>query len=239
MCLPTVLILRLEADLIEEIARAYGYQNIKSALPPARLTMRKPGFREHLDLMRWALVQRGYQETVNYSFVSDALQSRLFPEVESIALINAISSDMERLRLSLWPGLLMALCYNLNRQQERARLFEFGKVFSREDEIRQSLVSAGLSYGKVAPEQWDNPYEFGNFYDIKSDVEAVISAFYGQSALDYRPVAVAALHPGKAAEIIYQGQRIGLVGALHPAIQSALEIEREVYLFELFMEQVP
>ena len=229
----------IEADLIEEIARIYGYRKIKSALPQAHLTMHKPGSRERLDLMRRTLVNRGYQEAITYSFVSDALQSLLFPGVESVALINAISPDMERMRLSLWPGLLTALCHNLNRQQERVRLFESGKVFSRNGEIRQSQVIGGLSYGNVAPEQWDNPYESGNFYDIKSDVEAVIPVLYSQLSLDYRPVAVAALHHGKSAELIYQGQRIGLVGSLHPALQAHLEIEREVYLFELFLEAIP
>ena len=229
----------LEADLIEEIARIHGYRNIRSALPPARLNMRKSGFRERLDLARKALVQRGYQEAVTYSFVSHALQSRLFPDVDSIALVNAISGDMERMRLSLWPGLLTALRYNLNRQQERVRLFETGKVFSRNGEIRQSPVIGGLSYGKVAPEQWDNPYGSGNFFDIKADTEALFTACCGPLPLDYRPVAVAALHQGKAAEILHRGLRIGLLGALHPTIQSYLEIEREVYLFELFLDRVP
>ena len=113
--------------------------------------------------MRRVLVNRGYQEAITYSFVSHTLQSRLFPEDESIALLNAISSDMERMRLSLWPGLLTALRHNLNRQQERVRLFETGKVFICKDEIQQSPVIAGLSYGKVAPEQWDEQYENSGF----------------------------------------------------------------------------
>ena len=231
--------LTLEADLVEEIGRVYGYRNISSAPPPAPMNMRRTGFRERLDLMRQVLVQRGYQEAITYSFVSHTLQSRLFPDAGSIALVNAISSDMERMRLSLWPGLLAALRYNLNRHQERVRLFETGKVFSGKDEIQQLQVIGGLSYGKVAPEQWDNPYETGNFYDIKSDVEAVLTACCGPVSPDYRPVAVTALHQGKAAEIIYQGMLIGLAGALHPTIQSYLEIESEVYLFELFLEQIP
>lgn len=229
----------LEADLIEEIARVYGYRNISSAPPPAPMNMRRTGFRERLDMMCQVLVQRGYQEAITYSFVNHTLQSRLFPDTGSIALVNAISSDMERMRLSLWPGLLTALRYNLNRQQERVRLFETGKVFSRNGEIQQLQVIGGLSYGKVAREQWDNPYGSGNFYDIKSDVESVLTACCGPVAPEYRPVAVAALHQGKAAEIIYQGVRIGLAGALHPALQSYLEIESEVYLFELFLEQIP
>ena len=229
----------LEADLIEEIARVYGYRNISSAPPPASMNMRRTGFRERLEMMRQVLVQRGYQEAITYSFVSHTLQSRLFPDAGSIALVNAISSDMERMRLSLWPGLLAALRYNLNRQQERVRLFETGKVFSRNGEIHQLQVIGGLSYGKVAREQWDNPYGTGNFYDIKSDVESVLAACCGPVSPEYRPVAVTALHQGKAAEIIYQGVRIGLAGALHPTIQSYLEIESEVYLFELFLEQIP
>ena len=228
-----------EADLVEEIARIYGYRNIKSELPPARLAMRKPGARERLNTLRGTLVNRGYQEVVTYSFVSHTLQSRLFPDTGSITLVNAISTDMERMRVSLWPGLLMALRYNLNRQQERVRLFESGKVFTREGEIRQSPVIGGLSYGKVAPEQWDNPYGYGGFHDIKSDVEALLTACCGQVAFDYRPVAIAALHQGKSAEIICRGSRIGLAGALHPTLQSHLELEREVYLFELFLDRVP
>ena len=229
----------LEADLIEEIARVYGYGNINSALPPAHLNMRKPGARERLDSLRRTLVNRGYQEAITYSFVSHELQSRLFPDTDSIALLNAISGDMERMRVSLWPGLLTALRYNLNRQQERVRLFETGKVFSRNGELKQAPAIGGLSYGRVAPEQWDNPYDYGSFYDIKSDVEALLATCCGPLAPAYRPVAAAALHQGKAAEIVYQGLKIGLVGALHPTLQSYLEIEREVYLFELHLEQIP
>ena len=229
----------IEADLIEEIARIHGYRNIKSALPPANLAMRKPDFRERLDLMRRVLVNRGYQEAVTYSFVSHTLQAMLFPEVESVALLNAISSAMERMRLSLWPGLLTALQHNLNRRQERVRLFETGKVFKCNGEIQQLPVIGGLSCGKVAPEQWGNRYESGDFYDIKSDVEAVLTACCGPISVEYRPVSGAALHQGKAAEIIYDGRRIGLAGALHPGIQSGLEIEDEVYLFEISLEMIP
>ena len=229
----------IEADLIEEIARIYGYRNIKSALPPANLVMRKPDFRERLDLMRRVLVNRGYQEAVTYSFVSHTLQSRLFPEVESIVLLNAISSDMERMRLSLWPGLLTALQHNLNRQQERVRLFETGKIFSSNGEIQQSLVIGGVSYGKVEPEQWDSRAESADFYDIKADAEAVLAACCGPISAEFQPVSCAALHHGKAAEIIYDGRRIGLVGTLHPRIQSNLEIAEEVCLFEICLESVP
>ena len=136
-------------------------------------------------------------------------------------------------------GLLTALRHNLNRQQERVRLFETGKVFICKDEIQQSPVIGGLSYGKVAPEQWDEQYENSGFHDIKADVEDMLAACCGPISLDYRPVAGAALHHGKAADIIYDGRRIGLAGALHPGIQSYLEIEGEVYLFEISLEKIP
>ncbi len=229
----------LEADLVEEVARIYGYRNINSALPPARLGMRRPGFRDRIDSMRQALVGRGYQEAITYSFVSHDLQSRLFPDTVSIALLNAISVDMERMRVSLWPGLLGALRYNLNRRQARVRLFETGKVFSADGAVRQSLALSGLSYGATEPEQWSQESAAGDFYDIKSDVESVISACCGQAAPEYMPAVVPALHHGKAARIIVGDQPIGLIGALHPAIQDVLEIETEVCLFELCLDKMP
>ena len=229
----------LEADLVEEVARIYGYRNISSALPPARLGMRKPGSRERMDRVRMALVNRGYQEAITYSFVSHDLQSRLFPEEPGISLLNAISADMERMRTSLWPGLLTALRHNLNRRQERVRLFESGTVFSGNGAVRQSPAIGGLSYGAAEPEQWDRRGASGDFYDIKSDVEAVLSACCGAVAPEYRPVGVPALHHGKAAEIIFDDRRIGLVGALHPEIQALLEIEAEVCLFELYLDRIP
>ena len=229
----------LEADLIEEIARIYGYRNITSALPPARLSMRKPGFGAPLGQARTALVSRGYQEAITYSFVSHELQSLLFPEVAGISLLNALSADMERMRVSLWPGLLTALRYNLNRRQTRVRLFETGKVFRADGELRQTPALGGLSCGPTQPEQWGQRSTSGDFYDIKADLEAALSACGGLIAPDYRPAAVAALHQGKSAQVLGNGRPVGLVGALHPGLQSQLEIDTEVYLFELYLEQVP
>ena len=229
----------LEADLVEEVARVYGYHNITSALPPARLSMRKPGFRERLGQARGVLVSRGYREALTYSFVGHALQSLLFPELAGVSLLNAISTDMERMRVSLWPGLLTALQHNLNHRQARVRLFETGKIFRADGELRQTPAVAGLSCGPVQPEQWGQRNADGDFYDIKSDLEAVLTACCGSIAPDYRPVTVTSLHQGKAAQVLYHGQPVGLLGALHPAIQSQLEIDTEVYLFELYLEQIP
>ena len=229
----------LEADLVEEVARIYGYRNITSALPPARLGMRAAGPRERMDRMRRALVGSGYQEAITYSFVSHDLQSALFPETPGISLLNAISGDMARMRVSLWPGLLGALRHNLNRQRERVRLFETGKVFSGNGDIRQAPVISGLSHGPAQPEHWDRRGSGGDFYDIKSDLEAVLSACCGPVAPEYRPAVIPALHHGKAAEVICNGARVGLLGSLHPEIQAQLEIETEVFLFELDLEKIP
>ena len=229
----------LEADLIEEVARIHGYRNLNSALLPARPGMLASGSRERMERMRQTLAGRGYFEAITYSFVSHELQSRLFPEQPGISLLNAISSDMERMRVSLWPGLLGALRHNLNRQQERVRLFETGKVFVGNGELRQTSVIAGLSHGSAQPEHWGGHSPTGDFYDIKSDLEAVLSVCCGPVIPEYRPVSIPALHHGKAAEIICDDRCIGLVGALHPQLQAQLGIETEVFLFELELEQIP
>lgn len=229
----------LEADLVEEVARIYGYHNINSALPPARLGMRKSGFREQIGPARTALVNHGYQEAITYSFVGHELQSLLFPDTRGLSLLNAISADMERMRVSLWPGLLTALQHNLNRQHARVRLFEAGKIFNTNGELRQTPALGGLCCGAVQPVQWAQRNAKGDYYDIRSDVEAALTACCGPIALEYQPVTVAALHQGKSAQILCNGRPLGLLGALHPAICSQLEIDAEVYLFELYLDRVP
>lgn len=231
--------LAIEADLIEEIARVHGYQNIASRLPPVSLAMRPPGEETRVAALGRALAERGYQEAITYSFVDPALQALLFPEAEGLPLLNAISADMARMRVSMWPGLLTALRRNLNRQQPRARLFETGKVFNRRaGALAQTPMLGGLSCGGVAPEQWGGG-QAGDFYDLKSDVEAALAASCGPLTPAYRPVAVAALHDGQAAEIILDGRPIGLLGALHPGLQTQLDIDLPVYLFELDMSLIP
>lgn len=232
--------LAIEADLIEEIARVHGYQNIASALPPVSLAMRPPGEETRVAALSRALAERGYQEAITYSFVDPALQALLFPEAEGLPLLNAISADLSRMRVSLWPGLLTALRRNLNRQQPRARLFETGKVFNRRDgALAQTPMLGGLSCGGVAPEQWGGGGQAGDFHHLKSDVEAALAASCGPLTPAYRPVAVAALHDGQAAEILLDGRPIGLLGALHPGLQTQLDIDLPVYLFELDLSLIP
>lgn len=232
--------LAIEADLVEEIARVHGYQEIAGVLPPSPAAMRPAGERERLGAVRLALAARGYQEAVTYSFVSAELQSLLFPGAADIALVNAISPDSERMRLSLWPGLTTALRRNVNRQQLRARLFEVGKVFAPEQgRARQETAVGGLLYGSALPPQWGAAAAPGDFYDLKSDVEAVLAACCERRGLAFEAVEVAALHQGKAAAVVSAGRRVGLLGALHPKIQSRLGLEEEVCLFEIYLERLP
>ncbi|MEX2353453.1 MAG: phenylalanine--tRNA ligase subunit beta, partial [Gammaproteobacteria bacterium] len=166
----------IEADLIEEIARIHGYHQIAGSLP-------KVGVRIHrsdnqislLEQMMRCLTARGYREAITYSFVDQALQDAILGENNALPLLNPISTDMAVMRQSLWPGLLQALSHNLKRQQPRARLFEAGKVFKSDNTAGEQRILAGVIYGNIYPEQWDIPNKSCDFYDIKSDVEALLA----------------------------------------------------------------
>ncbi|MDX1433520.1 MAG: phenylalanine--tRNA ligase subunit beta, partial [Gammaproteobacteria bacterium] len=158
----------MEADLIEELARIVGYDQMPSHAPRAPLVMAdRPEGRVRDAEVRALLVARGYQEAITYSFVDEVLQQRLDPGQAALALANPITSDMTVMRTSLWPGLLQALEYNLNRQQPRVRLFETGLRFRPGDEgLRQQAVVAGLAAGPVVPEQWGVTSRPADFYDL-------------------------------------------------------------------------
>lgn len=224
-----------ESDLIEEIARIYGYNQISSQAPRSRLTMHTLPRVPMVDLQA-VLVQRDYQEVITYSFVDLKLQNLLNPNVSSISLTNPIASDMATMRTSLWPGLLQSLLYNQKRQQSRVRLFETGLCFINIDnELQQEASIAGLVMGERWPEQWGVKGESVDFFEIKADVEALLS-LTGHRVTDrfcFQPVNHPALQPGQTAAVYCQAQRIGILGALHPNLISKLEINVPVYLFEL------
>jgi len=147
------------------------------------------------------------------------------------------------MRQSLWPGLLMALQYNIKRQQQRVRLFEHGRVFKQYSELKQDPVISGIIYGNNYEEQWDNNGTTCDLYDVKADVEALIEQLGNLAKIDYRETAHQALHPGKSAQIFLDNQVIGLIGAIHPAILRAFDISQAVFAFELelsrFSEKKP
>ncbi len=224
----------IEADLIEEIARIYGYNK----LPSSRLLMRSelnPATEAVLDIERVKdlLVDRGYQEAITYSFVDKDIQKIVAPADEVISLKNPISSEMAVMRTTLWCGLLKAALHNTNRQQSRVRLFETGLRFVKKDgQTHQQKMLAGLVLGSAYNEQWGEKTRKIDFFDVKADVEAMfgLTACGVQFAQANQP----ALHPGQTAEILSAtGASIGWLGMLHPTLEKQLGFDNQIFLFEL------
>lgn len=186
--------------------------------------------------LREALVQRGYQEVISYSFVPEKLQ-RLLAGESGIALANPITSDMTHMRLNLWPGLLQVLQHNLNRQQARVQIFETGLRFIRQaDEIKQEMVLSGLAFGPAYPEQWGLPERAVEFADVKGDVESLLATGEDLGSFRFAAERHVALHPGQAARIFRGEREIGWLGALHPNIIKELELPGQVFVFELELD---
>lgn len=231
--------LAIEQDLIEEVARIYGYNNLPTSAPQVALNIaaNHEGARS-LSEIRAPLLARGYNEAITYSFVDPTLQQLVAPHLDSIAVQNPISAEMAVMRNNLWVGLLGAASYNLKRQQPRVRLFESGLQFSKDatqsDGRRQRQAIAGLICGARLPESWNGGRDRVDFYDLKADVEALLAPLRWE--VTYRPIDAAeqpALHPGQAARVELNGQAIGYLGALHPSLYKPLALNQTVYLFEL------
>ncbi len=231
----------LEVDLIEELARVHGYNNLPNQAPPSRLNIHhQPGVTlEHLQAM---LIQRDYQEVITYSFVDSEQQIQINPEVKAISLANPIASDMTVMRTTLWTGLLQALLYNQKRQQSRVRLFETGLRFiqseNEQDLPEQEPMIAGVVTGTCWAEQWGDKGQAIDFFDVKADVEALLSLTTESGLKEgntyrFTPNTHPALHPGKTAAIYRGDEWIGLLGAVHPSLIQTLELTSPVYLFEL------
>ena len=236
--------LRLEADLIEEVSRVYGYDKLPVRLPDAALAMQPtPALRLPLNRLKDHLAARGYHEAITYSFVDADLQRRLAPAARPVPLANPLSSEMSVMRASLWCGLLKALLYNLNRQQTRVRLFETGLVFSAQREgalafkdVRQVGKVAGLAAGARHREGWANGSGSVDFYDLKGDVESLLGHGDSPAGIEFLPGQHPALHPGQCAEVKKDGDIIGHLGMLSPQLQQHLDLPQPVYLFELALE---
>jgi len=225
----------IEADLIEEIGRVYGYNNIPKRNPGTRMEL-QPVSEARLDIERAkdVLVDRGYQEAITYSFVEPAMQTKIEPSLEAIALKNPISADLAVMRTGLWCGLVDAALKNLNRQQNRVRLFEAGLRFTRRaGEIVQEKSLAGLALGSVHEEQWGEKTRGLDFFDVKADVEALLRLAGHEGSAEFVLGAHPALHPGQSAEIRLHGQSLGFLGLLHPQLEKELGFETRVFLFEL------
>lgn len=227
--------IKLEVDLIEELARIYGYQNIPLHRVRAQLRP-KPASEAHISVnrIRTCLIDRGYHEAITYSFVAPELQQLVNPAATSPTLLNPISQDMAVMRTNLWSGLIQALQRNQRRQEKRVRLFESGLCFNTVDgELQQIPKLGGVIAGSAYPEQWGIAEQVIDFYDVKADLEAVLSLSRPLSDFCFTPSQHAALHPGKTAAIYLGDALVGYLGALHPETQRQLDLKGVVYLFEL------
>ncbi|MBV6289316.1 phenylalanine--tRNA ligase subunit beta [Pseudomonas aegrilactucae] len=230
----------LEVDLIEELARLYGYNRLPVRYPQARLAPQaRPEARGELPALRRLLVARGYQEAITYSFIDPKLFELFSPGVEPLLLANPISTDMAAMRASLWPGLVKALQHNLNRQQDRVRLFESGQRFIGQlGDLKQQPMLAGVICGSRLPEGWANGRDTIDFFDVKADVEAVLGFSGSLNDFTFVPGKHPALHPGQTARIERDGVEVGYLGALHPELVKTLGLDRTVYVFELVLADV-
>lgn len=228
--------LTMEADLIEEVGRVFGYNQLPIASNRADLIMRPlPEAATSLERVQAILVDRDYQEAITYSFVDAALLQELDSGSRPVALSNPISSEMSVMRSSLWAGLVGAVQYNLSRQQGRIRLFETGlKFVLQDDEIQQTNMLSGVVVGSRLPEQWGAAKEATDFFDVKADVEALLER--SGVVAEFRAERHSALHPGQTAAILVEGVRIGWLGCIHPGLAQKLEIPRKTYLFELKLD---
>ncbi len=228
----------IEADLIEEVARIVGLDAIpeRDALVPQRFRPAPEEVPLEHTLLE-ALAMRGYEEAITYAFVDPALQSRLFPERESLALSNPIASDMSVMRVSLWPGLLRAALENQRRQQDRIRLFEHGARFVVSDGTTLEVDTlAGIACGPRLPEQWGVPRDIrgpADFYDVKGDLEALFAGTGAAKSFAFEPVSLSCLHPGRAARVLRDGRHVGFIGELHPSLVRELDFTYSPVLFEL------
>ncbi|MEP3349602.1 MAG: phenylalanine--tRNA ligase subunit beta [Marinomonas sp.] len=232
----------IEADLIEEVARIYGYDNLPSSMPQAAVnfTPLSEG-KTPIQALRATLVSQGYQEAVTYSFIDPVLSKQFLPEIEPVPLANPISADMGVMRPSLIPGLVKAYLYNQNRQQSRVRLFETGRRFIGSvealDDLDQQQQISGLIAGSRHPEAWYHGSEKVDFYDLKAHVEALFELNNGGQPT-YERSTCEFLHPGRSADIYIDGQFVGLMGELHPQLSKTLGANQPIYVFDIALNAV-
>ncbi|OCG48077.1 phenylalanine--tRNA ligase subunit beta [Gilliamella sp. Choc5-1] len=235
--------LQIEEDLVEEVARIYGYNNIPNANLKIESVMKpKPESQIPLRRVKDLLVDRGYQEAVTYSFVDPKVQQILYPEYPEIKLPNPISSEMSVMRLSLWSGLLDAILYNQNRQQTRARLFETGLRFIPDENcefgVRQELMLAGIVTGNLYEEHWQLPKKNVDFYDLKGDLESIFSLLGCGDQIQFKKSELPALHPGQSAAIYLNDELLGHLGVLHPEIEKKLSLNSKTLVFEINLAKI-
>lgn len=224
-----------EVDLIEEIARLYGYNSIPERPLQAPLHV-SVAPEQHLgaETLRQTLVERGYFEAITYAFTDPDWQQRIEPNITALPLANPLSAELAVMRTTLWPGLLKAVQHNQHRQYSRVRLFELGSVFRGQlDNLDQNQRLAAICAGPQWAEQWDAARRETDFFDIKADLQALIARTGKADSFTFRAVQHPALHPGQSARIELEGTTVGWIGTLHPEHTEALELSGNPVLFEL------
>ena len=223
----------IEADLIEEVCRIYGYNNIPVTKPSVQLPLAAVNLQQHSERqLRQRLTHLGFQEVITYSFVDPKSEAILSQNDASAAkaLVNPMSSDLSVMRTSLLPGLVDAAKRNAARQQDSGRLFEVGLVFKPIDGLQQDLTVGGILWGRRNLQAWHSDTAAVDFFDAKGVVEEL-----GQWAglqLRFQPLEDSVMHPGQSAGIYLGEARIGRVGALHPEVARQLDID-SAYIFEM------
>jgi phenylalanyl-tRNA synthetase beta chain len=232
--------IEIEEDLIEEIVRVYGFENIP-ALPPIapNAMFIAPENTRSLFTIRRQAADLDYQEVINFSFVEESWEADFAGNAHPIKLLNPIASQMSVMRSSLVGSLIANVRYNLNRKLNRARLFEIGAVYLRNKDVQDGPLSvagydqpkriAALAYGPVAEEQWGQPVRNVDYYDIKADLEVLLAP----KVISFVKTEHPALHPGRSAQIVLEGRSIGFIGELHPRWQQKYDLPLAPVLFEI------
>jgi phenylalanyl-tRNA synthetase beta chain len=228
--------IRIEEDLIEEVARLRGFDSIPEhhAIAP-QVAGEATESRVANDRLVTVMADRGYREVITYSFVDPALQQQLFPDTPSLKLTNPISADLSEMRVSLWIGLVQACRENLRRQQSRVRLFELGKKFRVQSggELEEIETLAGIATGARWPEQWGSAREALDFYDVKGDLVDTLALTGDAASVRFEAATLGCLRPGRSARIYRGSTAVGWLGELHPQVARAVNLSSQAFLFEL------
>jgi phenylalanyl-tRNA synthetase beta chain len=232
--------IEIEEDLIEEVARVYGFENIPAKPPVAEHAMKiAPENTRSIFAVRHQLADLGYQEVVNMSFVEAAWEQDFNGNDSPIKLQNPIASQLSVMRSSLVGSLVANVRYNLNRKAPRVRVFEVGAVYKRDASVADGPLTvagydqpqrvAAIAYGPAADEQWGLDTRDVDYFDVKADLEAL----FAPATLRYSKLAHPALHPGRAATVELDGKVIGFIGELHPRWLQKYDLPKAPVIFEV------
>jgi len=229
-----------ECDLIEELIRVHGYDHVPVSVPKSSATTGTiSDSKLSISRIRSLLTDRDYQEVITYSFVDSSLNNLFLEDQNPIRIANPIADNMSELRTTLWPGLLQALITNLNRQYRRVRLFEFGRTFHLRGGQRHEVSQlGGVVSGSVIEEQWAQDSRAVDFFDVKADIEAILALTGANNRFIFNLLDKTGMQPGQSAAISDGDRSVGVLGRIHPRVQSGLDIDAPVYLFQLDLEML-